>query len=90
MIRRDSPRARYYVLYLREGDYEFESADDALDAQQALAYYKHSPEFVELGIYDPQDWCFNWSTSEEEQHKHLSQVSKLTDRLKRQYESRLR
>ncbi len=55
-----SPRSRYFILYLCDGEYKYESGDDRLDVQQVLAYYLNRDDVVVPGTYDPQDWSFEW------------------------------
>ncbi len=86
----NSPRSRYYIFYLDNGEYKFESGDDRLDAQQVLAYYQNRDDVVVLGTYDPQDWYFEWALGEEVQHEHLTQINRITNHLRHQYENRLR
>ncbi|WP_164043498.1 hypothetical protein [Spirosoma agri] len=83
-------RARYYVLYLHDGNYLYHAAEDKLDAQQVLAYYTTRTDILVLGTYDPHNWYFDWAIGEDDQHAHLIHVNTITDKLRQQHERWLR
>lgn len=77
---------RYYSLYVFDGEYYTRSASNYLIAVEDLGdVAKQGAE--PLGIYDLQDWRFDWKLNDSvQQLEHQDRVLELTNSLRIKHE----